>query len=51
MAIIKKQAFPVAGVRQYLECVPTVLVSSRLGDETNIMTMNWNTPMEFTPSL
>lgn len=46
-----KQDFPIAQVRRYLEPGPIVLVSSRRGDETNIMTMGWHTVMAFTPSL
>ncbi len=47
----RKQPFPVSDVRRYLEPGPIVLVSSRRGDETNIMTLGWHTVMEFTPSL
>ena len=43
--------FPVSDVRRYLEPGPIVLVSSRAGSKTNIMTMGWHTVMEFTPSL
>lgn len=38
-------------MRRYLEPGPVVLVSSRSGDETDIMTMGWHTMMEFMPSL
>ena len=48
---VKKRDFPVSKVRRYLEPGPVVLVSSRHGDETDIMTMGWHTMMEFTPSL
>ena len=47
----KKRNFPVSNVRRYLEPGPIVLVSSALGDRTNIMTMGWHTVLEFTPSL
>ncbi len=47
----KKQDFPVQNVRQYLEPGPTVLISSRLGSEQNIMTLGWHTLLEFSPSL
>jgi flavin reductase (DIM6/NTAB) family NADH-FMN oxidoreductase RutF len=47
----KKADFPVGKVRRYLEPGPIVLVSSRHGGETDIMTMGWHTVMEFTPSL
>ncbi len=47
----RKQDFPVSKVRRYLEPGPVVLVSSRHGEETDIMTMGWHTVMEFTPSL
>ena len=46
-----KQDFPVAEVRRYLEPGPVTLVSSRWKGETDIMTMAWQTVMEFTPSL
>lgn len=47
----KKRDFPVSQVRRYLEPGPIVLVSSHWRDATNIMTMGWYTPIEFTPSL
>jgi flavin reductase (DIM6/NTAB) family NADH-FMN oxidoreductase RutF len=47
----KKKDFPVADIRKYLEPGPTVLVSSRWKEETNIMTMGWHTVMEFSPSM
>ncbi|MCF6401322.1 flavin reductase family protein [Chitinophaga filiformis] len=47
----KKKDFPVEDIRKYLEPGPTVLVSSRWKDETNIMTMGWHTVMEFSPSM
>ena len=46
-----KNDFPVSQVRRYLEPGPIVLVSSALGDRRNVMTMGWQTVMEFTPSL
>lgn len=51
MKFPRKQPFPLSDVRRYLEPGPIVLVSSRAGDATNIMTMGWHTVMEFTPSL
>jgi flavin reductase (DIM6/NTAB) family NADH-FMN oxidoreductase RutF len=47
----RKKDFPVGQVRRYLEPGPIVLVSSRWQDRTNIMTMGWQTVMEFTPAL
>jgi len=47
----KRTDFPVHQVRRYLEPGPIVLVSSRAGDRTGIMTMGWHTVMEFSPSL
>ena len=47
----KRTDFPVHEVRRYLEPGPIVLVSSRAGDRTDIMTMGWHTVMEFSPSL
>lgn len=51
MARFDKHDFPVGGARRYLEPGPIVLVSSRLGDETNIMTLGWHTVLAFSPSL
>ncbi|MDR2638169.1 MAG: flavin reductase family protein [Zoogloeaceae bacterium] len=47
----EKIDFPVNDVRRYLEPGPIVLVSSFWRKKTNIMTMGWQTVMEFTPSL
>ena len=47
----KKSDFPVSQVRRYLEPGPIVLVSSAYAGAHNIMTMGWQTVMEFTPSL
>jgi flavin reductase (DIM6/NTAB) family NADH-FMN oxidoreductase RutF len=47
----KKTDFPVSQVRRYLEPGPIVLVSSAYGGARNVMTMGWQTVMEFTPSL
>jgi len=47
----KKVDFPVAHIRRYLEPGPVVLVSSAHEDRRNIMTMAWQTVMEFTPAL
>ncbi|HWM46845.1 MAG TPA: flavin reductase family protein [Xanthobacteraceae bacterium] len=46
-----KTSFPVGKIRRFLEPGPIVLVSSRWRDQTNIMTLGWHTPMEFTPAL
>ncbi len=51
MSLPRKQNLPLRDVRRYLEPGPIVLVSSRLGEATNIMTMGWHTMMEFTPAL
>lgn len=47
----KKHDFPVHQVRRYLEPGPIVLVTSRVRDETNVMTLGWHTILEFSPSL
>lgn len=47
----KKHDFPVAQIRRFLEPGPVVLVSSKHGDQSNIMTMGWHTVMEFSPAL
>jgi flavin reductase (DIM6/NTAB) family NADH-FMN oxidoreductase RutF len=49
--VASKQDFPVDRIRRYLEPGPVVLVSSKSGDQTDIMTMGWHTVMEFSPSL
>ncbi|SJZ53788.1 flavin reductase family protein [Consotaella salsifontis] len=46
-----KRDLPVGEVRRYLEPGPIVLISSRLHDKTNIMTLGWHTIMAFSPSL
>jgi len=47
----EKNDLPVGQVRRYLEPGPIVLVSSAWEGKTNIMTLGWQTVMEFTPSL
>ena len=47
----KEDRFPTWQVRRYLEPGPIVLVSCACDGRTNIMTMGWQTVMEFTPSL
>jgi len=47
----KKLDFPVSRIRRYLEPGPVVMVSSAHGGKRNIMTMAWQTVMEFTPAL
>ena len=51
MPHVKKQDFPVAQIRRFLEPGPIVLVSSAWKGASNIMTMGWHTVMEFSPSL
>ncbi len=51
MRTYHKRDFPVAGIRQFLEPGPIVLVSSAWRGKSNIMTMGWHTVMEFVPSL
>lgn len=46
-----KRDFPVSEIRRFLEPGPIVLLSSAWKGERNIMTMGWQTPLEFTPSL
>jgi flavin reductase (DIM6/NTAB) family NADH-FMN oxidoreductase RutF len=50
-ARISKKNFPVSEVRRYLEPGPIVLVSSQWQGKRNIMTLGWQTVMEFSPSL
>jgi len=47
----EKNDLPVGRVRRYLEPGPIILVSSAWEGKTNIMTLGWQTVMEFTPSL
>ena len=47
----KKTDFPVWDVRRFLEPGPIVLVSSAWKGHTNVMTLGWQTVMEFQPSL
>lgn len=47
----EKDDFPVHQVRRYLEPGPIVLVTSRVRDRTNVMTLGWHTVLEFSPSL
>ena len=47
----EKNDLLVGQVRRYLEPGPIVLVSSAWEGKTNIMTLGWQTVMEFTPSL
>lgn len=46
-----KDDYPVSKVRRYLEPGPVVLVTSFWKGETDVMTLGWQTVMEFTPSL
>lgn len=51
MRAYRKQNFPVADVRRFLEPGPIVLVSSAWKGRTNIMTMGWHMIMGEEPSL
>lgn len=51
MKAYTKKDFPVSEIRRFLEPGPIVLVSSAWRGKTNIMTMGWQTVMEFTPAL
>ncbi len=46
-----KKAFPVDGIRRYLEPGPVVLLSTAWKGKNNVMTLGWHTVMEFNPSL
>jgi flavin reductase (DIM6/NTAB) family NADH-FMN oxidoreductase RutF len=46
-----KRDFPVSKARRFLEPGPIVLVSSKWKRRTNIMTLGWQTILEFSPSL
>lgn len=47
----KKENYPIENIRHYLEPSPTVLLTSALKDERDVMTLGWYTIMEFVPSL
>lgn len=47
----QKEEYPVSKVRRYLEPGPVVLVTSRWRGEADVMTLGWQTVMEFSPSL
>jgi flavin reductase (DIM6/NTAB) family NADH-FMN oxidoreductase RutF len=47
----RKKDFPVGRAYELLEPGPVVLVTSAWRGETNVMTLSWQTPMEFTPAL
>lgn len=51
MKTYRKQDFPVAEIRRYLEPGPIVLVSSAWKGETDIMTLGWHMMMGFSPAL
>jgi flavin reductase (DIM6/NTAB) family NADH-FMN oxidoreductase RutF len=51
MKAYRKEKFPIAEIRRYLEPGPIVLVSSRWKGESNIMTMGWHMMMGFSPAL
>ncbi len=44
-----KQSLPLPEVYQLIEPGPVVLVSSMMGEQTNIMTMSWHMMIEFEP--
>jgi flavin reductase (DIM6/NTAB) family NADH-FMN oxidoreductase RutF len=46
-----KRSMPLPKVYQLLEPGPVVLLSASAGKRTGIMTMSWQTPMEFEPPL
>src|ERR1700751_3193455 len=47
----RKKDFPVSDIRRFLEQGPIVLISSAWKGKANIMTLGWDTVMEFSPSL
>lgn len=47
----RKRDFPVERVRHYLEPGPILLVTSQWRGKRNVMTLGWQTTMEFSPSL
>ncbi len=49
--MMKKAELPVHRARAYLEPGPILLVTSKSGDERNVMTLGWHLILEFSPSL
>jgi flavin reductase (DIM6/NTAB) family NADH-FMN oxidoreductase RutF len=47
----KKKSFPLSKVYGLLEPGPVVMVTTRLGERANVMTMSWQTMLEFEPPL
>jgi flavin reductase (DIM6/NTAB) family NADH-FMN oxidoreductase RutF len=50
-AVQKKKSLPLAKVYQLLEPGPVVMVTTKAGKKSNIMTMSWHTMVEFVPPL
>lgn len=48
---MRKTDFPVHEIRRFLEPGPTVMITTAWKGERNVMTMNWHTVLEFSPSL
>ncbi|HJW29825.1 MAG TPA: flavin reductase family protein, partial [Saprospiraceae bacterium] len=46
-----KKYFPLSKVYSLLEPGPVVMVTTKQGQRTNVMTMSWHTMMEFEPPL
>ena len=51
MKTFKKQDYPLAKIRRYLEPGPVVLVSSAWKGKSKITTMGWHMMMQFCPAL
>ena len=51
MNILKKKSFPLSKVYGLLEPGPVVLVATKQNEEINVMTMSWQTMLEFEPPL
>src|SRR5437762_5177157 len=47
----KKEGFPLAKIRRFLEPGPIVLISSAHRGERNIMTLGWHMMLGFDPAL
>jgi flavin reductase (DIM6/NTAB) family NADH-FMN oxidoreductase RutF len=51
MRIYRKQNFPPAKIRRFLEPGPVVLISSAWKNERNLMTLGWHMMLGFEPAL
>ncbi len=46
---VAKQSLPLSQVYRLIELGQVVMVSTKIGEQTNIMTMSWHMMVEFEP--